>query len=688
MAKRRKSSPRTPRYSDIGAFVDKENIKDFADFVDKLGEYGDAVDGAARKSRHFKDHVSDIANSYKDAFDELSPLGRRIVKLFQVQADAAGDLADRIDGYSKASFNSINPKVQEDILKRLDAVKQLTTGYENFSLSTQEGISFLKDYTGRIGGDISNWVTSAGDFSKHVMRMGPIIAPIALFVGAIAGSFLLIHKLFTKSLERLTEIEQSTINIRKEFGISSKTAQEFHSYISGSREEFMALGLSTDNLADNMVQLTKEFGFIRRVTRGEISLINQLNARLGLAADASAGVLKIFNMIGDQTREVDQNMILSTIKLSEAGKVANAEVFADIRDNSEDILTYFRGTEVELSQAVIRAKQLGISISNITSFASKLLDFESSIASELEASVLLGRQLNLDRARRLAFEGDMVGLQEELLNITKSVGSFDEMNAIERRAISEALGLSVTEMRNMVVLEEKLSKLTEKDRKMFAEMTEEQKAQLAMKKEITGQDLRQVKSIGDMQTSTDRIKNQFNAMIGNIVRLAEPAVRRILQTITKITNQFNATFNNPTKRRSMEESFNRIANSISTLLDKLFNPDNLQRIAAVVERIINGATGIVDFIMRTFGGGTSGGSGVSALMNRATGTSPTISGVVTNSANQNMSESASMNQQSMATLSKVDETLSRLQASLDRGITAVATMDGRRVTRQIAGVNA
>jgi len=697
MAKRKKPVGRTPRYKDIESFIDPRNLGDFDKFIDKIGEFEDALDGAARKSVDMKKHVSEAASEYKDSLDSLGSLGKKIVKLFSVQSDMADDLTNRINGFSKASFDSINPAVKNDILDRIKAIKGLTDGVEAFGLKSTMGLGFLRDYTGQIGGDIANWVTNGGEFIGKLKKMGLIMAPIALFAGAIVGAFKIVTGIFTKALDRLLEIEDASISIRKEFGLSANAAKEFTGYINANREKFLALGISSEVLAGNINEAQKEFGFIRDITSTELSLINQLNARLGITASTTAGVLKLFNLIGKETRQSDANMLLSTLALSEAGRVANAEVFEDIKDNSEQILLFFRGTDAELSQAVIKARQLGLSISSVTGFASQLLDFESSIASELNASVLLGRQINLDVARRLAFEGDLVGLQEEMLRITKSAGDFDKMNMFQKKAISDALGLSVMEMRNMLVLEEKLSKLTDGDKAKFAQLSKAQKAELEGQQKITSLDIDRVKNIGDMQNTMDRLKNSFGAIIGNIVKTAQPAIATVLKHVQQLTSAWGDAFNDPDTRRGLVESFQKISYSVTQLLDKLFKPENLQKIASVVETIIAGAIGVVDWVMNMFGGGRSNSSVSSMIKSSQT---PSVSSMTKSSQTPSVKSTANANILSKTGMPTqiTSQTASLDNASRDANTKAInelvamlgkplgVNIDGRKMNSHMAGM--
>jgi len=78
-----------------------------------------------------------------------------------------------------------------------------------------------------------------------------------------------------------------------------------------------------------------------------------------------------------------------------------------------------------------------------------ILDFQSSIENELKASLLIGRQLNLNEARRLAMAGDMAGLQEEILRQVGSEEELQRMNAIQRKSLAGALGVTVQELNKL-----------------------------------------------------------------------------------------------------------------------------------------------------------------------------------------------------------------------------------------------
>jgi len=107
--------------------------------------------------------------------------------------------------------------------------------------------------------------------------------------------------------------------------------------------------------------------------------------------------------------------------------------------------------------ASIAARELGINFSAVTSIADKLLDIESSISAEMEASVLIGKQLNLTEARRLALAGDLEGMMTNLVGQLGSINEFERLNVIQRQALASAMGVSVEQLQKMYNQQQELN---------------------------------------------------------------------------------------------------------------------------------------------------------------------------------------------------------------------------------------
>ena len=78
------------------------------------------------------------------------------------------------------------------------------------------------------------------------------------------------------------------------------------------------------------------------------------------------------------------------------------------------------------------------------------MDFEGSIEKQLEASMLLGRELNLDKARQLAFLGKQDQMMQEILKQVGGEAEFTRMLPIQRQKLADAVGVNVQELSRLV----------------------------------------------------------------------------------------------------------------------------------------------------------------------------------------------------------------------------------------------
>ena len=92
--------------------------------------------------------------------------------------------------------------------------------------------------------------------------------------------------------------------------------------------------------------------------------------------------------------------------------------------------------------------------------------------------MLIGKQLNLDRARQLALEGDLDGLMGEVTDNLVSQSEWAEMNVIQRRALADAIGVSAADMGKMIAGEKTSAQIAEDQQKAEVSHMNFQKAMM------------------------------------------------------------------------------------------------------------------------------------------------------------------------------------------------------------------
>jgi len=265
------------------------------------------------------------------------------------------------------------------------------------------------------------------------------------------------------------------VELGKQLGYGTKRADEF-------REKMVAIENSSNNLNVNTATLTQAFGELVKTTgfayefsADQLETQIKLTRQVGLQADEAAQVQRYAVLAGKTSEETYKSFVrgLATARnqlrvgidfrsaLAEAVKVSG-QLAANLGYNPERI-----------AKAIVSMKALGTSLEDTKSQAGSLLNFESSIENELKAELLTGQALNLEKARSLALQGDMVGVAEELAKQGMTATKFSQMNVLAQDAYAQALGTTSDK------LSEQLRKREEavKSGKSLAQVNAEEAAQ-------------------------------------------------------------------------------------------------------------------------------------------------------------------------------------------------------------------
>jgi hypothetical protein len=149
----------------------------------------------------------------------------------------------------------------------------------------------------------------------------------------------------------------------------------------------------------------------------------------------------------------------------------------DMGKLSKNVLMNFRGNTKELAKAMVTIKAMGLEFSQIEKIQGGLLDFESSIQNELEAELMTGRSINLEKARLAALNEDQLGLAEALNEQNITAAEWGEMNYMQRQSMAKALGMEKDELAAMLYEQEALAsvggKMNDLQRKAYDQTVKE-----------------------------------------------------------------------------------------------------------------------------------------------------------------------------------------------------------------------
>ena len=266
-----------------------------------------------------------------------------------------------------------------------------------------------------------------------------------------------------KGLKTTTELFD---HARKE---GHTVTQAFHETGLAIADSFSLTGVSAKDSMEVMSGMRSEMGSIHKVTREARLEAASLAKTYGISNIEAGQLTAQFTKLPGQTMETANNTLKFAGSLATAAGVAPGDVMKEIANNAEATATFSKDGGKNIAIAAVAAKKLGVEFGTIVGAAESLLDFEGSIDKQMEASVLLGREINLDKARQLALEGDLVGATEEMLKNVGSEAEFNKLNTIQRKALADTMGVSVSQLGSMVKNQGELANLSEEQRQAISD---------------------------------------------------------------------------------------------------------------------------------------------------------------------------------------------------------------------------
>ena len=170
------------------------------------------------------------------------------------------------------------------------------------------------------------------------------------------------------------------------------------------------------------------------------------------------------------------------------------------------------GNPKEIAKAVTQAKLLGAEINDIANASKALLEFESSIESELEAELLTGKQLNLERARSAALAGDMATVGEELAKNMGTFTDYTKMNTLQQDALAKSMGMTSDQLSDMLFKQETMGMNAEQLRAQGKDELADKLEQLSTQERLNLAQEKFQSVIGDLAVAMAPILDMVSGM--------------------------------------------------------------------------------------------------------------------------------------------------------------------------------
>lgn len=403
----------------------------------------------------------------------------------------------------------IEAEIQELITKQVSGVEDLTQeekdrleilndSKEKFEEIVGESEK-LREELKRIDSEVS-FFDDLNEFGKQIPGLGVLFGEFekaakaartaaaegkdSMLAGASqlssAGGKLVLSFGIKKVTEGIKTGQDRITQFARQLNITRDAADELNSrlvQVAGN-----TTGLTVKDLESNLFAVSNYLGISADLSNETLTNLGTLTKYLGVSGEEAAKLVTYTQSLGKDTADFNKELIGTVIAQNSAtdSAVRYQDVLKDVANASAATQLTTSRFPGGLAKAAFEARKLGLNLLSLEKSGQALLNFESSIESELEAELLTGRELNLERARAAALTGDQATLAAELAKNFGTAEDFLNQNVLAQEAQAAAMGMTRDELAQTLMRQEAMQKLGVSTEKQLKETIKKEEDRIAL----------------------------------------------------------------------------------------------------------------------------------------------------------------------------------------------------------------
>jgi hypothetical protein len=495
---------------------------------------GEAID--ANKLERLKKVNASQAARLDIEFEALSPLEKQLVAI-RAQSKA---LTDQQKLRKKELDN------EKEIEKNLGVAGGLLKGISKIPIlgdviDAEKGIEAMKNTLKEGGTRVE--ALSAGFNNLGAQLVEGLLNPANLVLGAI------------------TMMGKVIMDVDKQTGEFAKSMNLSYNEALATRKELTEIGrlsgdsaLNTRALGETLGSVNKALGTTGKLSESDLKTFTKLREQAGMSNEEIMGMQKFSMVMGGDLKKntVNFQAQAKALSMSKGTAVNVKSLMADMSKVSSRTKLSIEGGAEGLATAAVNAKLMGGNLEQVASIADSLLNFESSISNELEAELLLGKDINLEKARTAALNNDMATVAAEITKQAGTAAEFGAMNRIQQEGLAKAMGMSADQLGDMLFEQEALKSigqsLNEEEQKAFDAAKKKygvEEASRMLKSQAQGEGLQglldQQSAQEEFNMAIEKAKEIFVTIAQDIlpaIKLAMTPILFIIQAISEGIQMF------------------------------------------------------------------------------------------------------------------------------------------------------
>jgi hypothetical protein len=254
-------------------------------------------------------------------------------------------------------------------------------------------------------------------------------------------------------VNKMSQYEEANKSLQETFGLNIGQAAEMGATLDNLAKSFGVGGAKLRKYQGDLKGLIGGFAGVTKNIGGSLQPLlrtqNIIQTNLKLSGEQANKFIQYAAMVGESadTQLLKYGELAKTISDTTGMQVSARDLVADLAGMTEDLQLQYGKIPEKLALANLKAKALGVSMTDLANTGKNLLNIESSIGQELEYQLLSGHRLvdnqgqSLTNAYRTAtIQGDS-NKQAELYNqIIEQEGETLRNNMFARQQMAQMLG--------------------------------------------------------------------------------------------------------------------------------------------------------------------------------------------------------------------------------------------------------
>ena len=355
-----------------------------------------------------------------------------------------------------------------------DAALQLAEALHDAKNNADDLKNSVEDLSGLLIKQYNILGKNADIFKQMVLNFNPLTGQankLYKTIGNLGDASTIWMQLVSMAVDRFKELDDAGEKFRETTGFLASQTAQVESNVRMASRDLARFGVSVESANAAAQGLANAFGDTAIANKENIEYVSLMKENLGVATEDSVNLLQNFMGLGGMTSQVARETAGAAASLAKAAGVPFNKVMKEVADASDNVRSLIRGSVDGLIKGAIEAKRLGTSLEAVGKAAAGFLDFQSSVNDEMEASVLFGKDVNLQKARELSYAGDLKGLAKEQNRLLQEAGDVSKMDFFQRNGIAKALGMSVKEMDTMNAKQKEMNELRIKSPELYKQLT-------------------------------------------------------------------------------------------------------------------------------------------------------------------------------------------------------------------------